>query len=427
MLDPRDVVRAAIMVVVVAVAARSADARTWTDRAGRQLDAEFVGFADGKVEIRRTSDGKTFHVPLERFSDADQAFVKSATQPDPPKPIRNDDVPAGEAKVADQPPAKPTKDLKQAVLDDDLLQVKAHLYWKTDVNAGIDADRTPPLVWAAYFAHKEVAELLITRGANVNATDKHGRTPLHVVFIGIPRGGPIVENPEDRVAVLKLLLAKGADVNARDTYAPTPDQKGGNTPLHFAVLFGAKGLIDLLLEKGADVNLKNNNGETPLACATGAMATKLRSHGATEPDSVTPQTTFSIPRNRLGDQDQQYLDGASPPATGAGASRDSQPPPDGWPKCGEELAGPNEVRIKNPNSFEVRVGLRSSGNGRDFLVPANRAVSTSVPNGPYKIYFCYSTEPESIYQGDDFTLANNGVEIQIVKVVDGNYGIRKVK
>jgi hypothetical protein len=35
--------------------------------------------------------------------------------------------------------------------------------------------------------------------------------------------------------------------------------------------------------------------------------------------------------------------------------------------------------------------------------------------------------PTAIYQGDDFTLNDNGVEIQIVKAVNGNYGIRKVK
>lgn len=30
-------------------------------------------------------------------------------------------------------------------------------------------------------------------------------------------------------------------------------------------------------------------------------------------------------------------------------------------------------------------------------------------------------------QGDSFTLENNGVAITITKVVNGNYGIRKVK
>ena len=86
-----------------------------------------------------------------------------------------------------------------------------------------------------------------------------------------------------------------------------------------------------------------------------------------------------------------------------------------------------EVRVKNPNDFKVRVGLRSGGMGKDFLVDANASQSVRVPNGRYAIYFHYSTDPEGLYQGDSFTLNDNGVEIQIVKVVNGNYGIRKVK
>ncbi len=61
----------------VSAATSLVHARTWTDRAGRQIEADFLGFSDGKVEIKRKSDGKQFHVLLERFSDGDQAFVRS--------------------------------------------------------------------------------------------------------------------------------------------------------------------------------------------------------------------------------------------------------------------------------------------------------------------------------------------------------------
>lgn len=86
-----------------------------------------------------------------------------------------------------------------------------------------------------------------------------------------------------------------------------------------------------------------------------------------------------------------------------------------------------EVRVKNPNAFKVRVGLRSDGKGRDFIVAPNITESVRVPNGRYDVYFQYSTEPEALYQGDGFTLKDNGVQISIVEVVNGNYGIRKVK
>lgn len=91
------------------------------------------------------------------------------------------------------------------------------------------------------------------------------------------------------------------------------------------------------------------------------------------------------------------------------------------------LKGQNEVRIKNPNDFEVTVGLRSGKHGKDFEVPANGISSVFIPNGKYEIYFVYSNKPDALFKGDDFSLNNNGVEIQIVKVVGGNYGIRQVK
>ena len=84
------------------------------------------------------------------------------------------------------------------------------------------------------------------------------------------------------------------------------------------------------------------------------------------------------------------------------------------------------MQITNPNEFRVRVGLRCQGRGVDFIVPAKGRRSVSVPNGHYDLYFQYSSEAGSLYQGDSFDLRNRGVEIQIVQVMDGNYGIRKV-
>jgi hypothetical protein len=102
-------------------------------------------------------------------------------------------------------------------------------------------------------------------------------------------------------------------------------------------------------------------------------------------------------------------------------------PPPRWPTFFGGLAGGMEVRVKNPNKFAVRVGLRSRGSGLDFVVQAGATQSAFVRNGQYDIYFQYSNDAASLYQGDSFTLANNGIEIQIVQVVNGNYGIRKVE
>ena len=51
--------------------------RTWTDRKGRKLQAQFLGIAQDKLRLKRKTDGKEFHVALNVFSDADQAFVRA--------------------------------------------------------------------------------------------------------------------------------------------------------------------------------------------------------------------------------------------------------------------------------------------------------------------------------------------------------------
>lgn len=97
------------------------------------------------------------------------------------------------------------------------------------------------------------------------------------------------------------------------------------------------------------------------------------------------------------------------------------------PPFNEELRGNREVRIKNPNNFKVLVSLKSGNKGKDFEVASNGISSVLIPDGTYQIFFVYSNKPDALFQGDDFVLNNNGIEIQIVKVVGGNYGIKQVK
>ena len=71
--------------------------------------------------------------------------------------------------------------------------------------------------------------------------------------------------------IVELLIAEGADVNAMNG--------AGQTPLHFAAQEGQKEIVELLIAKGADVNAKTNDGETPLDLAKGEIADLLRKHG----------------------------------------------------------------------------------------------------------------------------------------------------
>jgi ankyrin repeat protein len=62
------------------------------------------------------------------------------------------------------------------------------------------------------------------------------------------------------VNLVELLLDRGATINA-----VTQD---GWTALHFACLRRAKGLIQLLLDRGADVNMTTKSGLSALGIAT---------------------------------------------------------------------------------------------------------------------------------------------------------------
>jgi ankyrin repeat protein len=80
--------------------------------------------------------------------------------------------------------------------------------------------------------------LLAEAGANVNARDKNGDTPLHETFL---------------TDVERELLKLGANVNARD--------KDGDTPLFTTVDDDA---IPLFIRYGADLSIRNNKGLTVL-------------------------------------------------------------------------------------------------------------------------------------------------------------------
>lgn len=84
-------------------------------------------------------------------------------------------------------------------------------------------------------AGEDMVRLLIEKGADVNAADMFGITPLEEAVV--KRGTNIVT----------LLLDSGADINHHD--------KDGLSPLNAAVKYGAKANADLLLARGAEVDV----------------------------------------------------------------------------------------------------------------------------------------------------------------------------
>jgi peptidoglycan/xylan/chitin deacetylase (PgdA/CDA1 family) len=151
------------------------------------------------------------------------------------------------AEAAQQEPAKakaPDISIHDAARRGDIVAVKQHLAAGTDVNA--KASNGTPLHLAATFGHKEIAELLIDKGVDVNAV-----------------GGLL-----------------------------------GWTPLHWAASEGRKEVAELLIAKGADVNAKDEDGKTPLDWAEGELTDLLRKHGGKTGEELQPPSQLlPIPDN----------------------------------------------------------------------------------------------------------------------------------
>jgi ankyrin repeat protein len=161
----------------------------------------------------------------------------------------------------------------ERVRADDVASVKALLNKEPGlVNARERESQRTPLF---FVPSKEMVDLLIASGADVNAKNKNKETLLHHCAIF----------SEESLA--KVLIDRGADINAKDI--------SGRTPLHWAAITGSHKVANLLLTNGADANTRDSRGYTPLHYALGkdnqtasnvgilkTTADLLRKHGAKE-------------------------------------------------------------------------------------------------------------------------------------------------
>jgi ankyrin repeat protein len=194
------------------------------------------------------------------------AAGRSQSQPPSPRTVG----------AGDQPEAKPIPaDLVTAIRNADAQAVRKSLDNGADVNAR-DAEGNTPLILASFYAGAECVALLIEKGADVNAANKAGATVLIRAATGHEK--------------TRLLVAAGAKVRVRTAL--------GSTPLILAARrAGNSRTVRLLLERGADATERNDAGISPILAGTaggdGETVRLLLDAGAKAddfPKSNTPKT-----------------------------------------------------------------------------------------------------------------------------------------
>ena len=217
-------------------------------------DGELVGITTFKWR----GESLNFAIPAEWVGDLqDRAAETEATL----APLRGTSPPRTENFKSGELNADSQIHLFVAARGNDIKAVQWLLANGAEVNAKNDNGWTP-LHGAATKNASEAAAVLLANGAEVNVTS-NGWTPLYMVAF---------RNASEAAAVL---LANGAEVNVKDN--------DGWTPLHWAADRNASEAAAVLLANGAEVNAKNNDGETPLDLAIreghSKMQSLLRKHG----------------------------------------------------------------------------------------------------------------------------------------------------
>ncbi|MCD4786252.1 MAG: ankyrin repeat domain-containing protein [Candidatus Eremiobacteraeota bacterium] len=137
----------------------------------------------------------------------------------------------------------PLESLKYAIRLKNLASINKIINKNPDMVEAKGGDGATVLSEAVRWNRKDVIELLISRGVDVNSATNSGWTPLHSAL------------SDGRKDMAEFLISKGADVNG---------EVDGWTHLHRAVNRGDNDIVKFLLRCGANVNARNNDNLTPL-------------------------------------------------------------------------------------------------------------------------------------------------------------------
>lgn len=152
-----------------------------------------------------------------------------------------------------------------------------------ELNATMDKTGETSLHLAARYARADAAKRLLDAGADANAQDNTGRTPLHAAVAA------------DALGVFQILLRNRAtNLNAR--------MHEGTTPLILAARLAIEGMVQDLISAEADINAADNSGKTALHWAAAVNNVEavniLLAHGANR-DAQDDKVFFFLALNFL--------------------------------------------------------------------------------------------------------------------------------
>lgn len=148
----------------------------------------------------------------------------------------------------------------------------------------------------------EVLEVLPENGANIEASDKHGHTPLYNACY------------KGHIAIIRILLGKAANIEASNEQQPATmvmsklycsHERAGVTPLIHAASMGRIHSVKALLEARDDAKAETHDGKTVLSVACETVQTRLdvlllesgADNASANRDGLTPLHTASYVGN----------------------------------------------------------------------------------------------------------------------------------